>query len=156
MFFVSLFWYFPNLGKARELNLCRRSAFMLPVQTAVEKIKLCSFKLILVCGGGNLWRIYSYIYFSTRTAVAQWLRCCATNRKGAGSNPDGVIVICHWIPGAFPGGRGSRYVRLTNVQLSCAVVTKSGNLNFLEHSGPVQSCNALPLRNGLHSTVLCR
>ena len=24
-------------------------------------------------------------------AVAQWLRCCATNRKVAGSIPDGVI-----------------------------------------------------------------
>ena len=26
------------------------------------------------------------------TAVAQWLRCCATNRKVAGSIPDGVII----------------------------------------------------------------
>jgi len=26
------------------------------------------------------------------TAVAQWLRCCATNRKVAGSIPAGVIV----------------------------------------------------------------
>ena len=28
--------------------------------------------------------------------VAQWLRCCATNRKVAGSIPDGVIGIFHW------------------------------------------------------------
>ena len=27
------------------------------------------------------------------TAVAQWLRCCAKNRKVAGSIPDGVIGI---------------------------------------------------------------
>jgi hypothetical protein len=27
--------------------------------------------------------------------VAQWLRYCATNRKVAGSIPDGVIVIFH-------------------------------------------------------------
>ena len=27
------------------------------------------------------------------TAVAQWLRCCATNQKVAGSIPDGVIAI---------------------------------------------------------------
>jgi len=27
------------------------------------------------------------------TAVAQWLRCCATNRKVAGSIPVGVIGI---------------------------------------------------------------
>ena len=26
-----------------------------------------------------------------KTAVAQWLRCCATNRKVAGSIPPGVI-----------------------------------------------------------------
>ena len=29
------------------------------------------------------------------TAVAQWLRCCATNRKVAGSIPAGVIEIFH-------------------------------------------------------------
>ena len=30
------------------------------------------------------------------TAVAQWLRCCTTNRKVAGLIPDGVIGILHW------------------------------------------------------------
>ena len=29
------------------------------------------------------------------TAVAQWLMCCVTNRKVAGSIPDGVIGIFH-------------------------------------------------------------
>jgi hypothetical protein len=58
--------------------------------------------------------------------VAQWLRYCATNRKVAGSIPDGVIGIFNWrnpsdrimalgvdsaseqkwIPGAFPLGVG--------------------------------------------------
>ena len=28
-------------------------------------------------------------------AVAQWLRCCATNQKVAGSIPDGGIRIFH-------------------------------------------------------------
>ena len=28
-------------------------------------------------------------------AVAQWLRCCATNRKVAGSIPDGAVGIFH-------------------------------------------------------------
>ena len=34
-----------------------------------------------------------------------------------------------------------------NLPPSCAIVTKSGSLNFLEPSGPVQACNgtALPL-----------
>ena len=45
-------------------------------------------------------------------------------------------------------GKGGRCVRLTTVPLSCAVVVKFGNLNFLEPSGPLQACNgaALPLR----------
>ena len=36
---------------------------------------------------------------------------------------------------------------LTTLPPSCAVVMKSGNLNFLENSGPFQACNgtALPL-----------
>ena len=50
-------------------------------------------------------------------------------------------------PGIFPGGKGGRCVRLTTLPPSCAVVMKSGNLNFLEPSGPLQACNgtALPL-----------
>jgi len=38
-----------------------------------------------------------------------------------------------------------------NLPPSCAVVTKSGNLNFLELFGPVQACNgaALPINAGL-------
>ena len=47
----------------------------------------------------------------------------------------------------FLGGKDSRCVRLTTLQTSYAVVMKSGNHNFLEHSGPLQTCNetALPL-----------
>ena len=109
--------------------------------------------------------------------VAQWLRCCATNRKVAGSIPASVngffIDIksfrSHYRPGVdsasnrneyqdhFLGGKGGRCVRLTNLPPSCAVVTKSGNLNFLEPSGPVQACNgtALPFtHNELHLRVL--
>jgi len=37
----------------------------------------------------------NYIYVCVGTAVAQWLRCCATNWKVAGSIPDGVIGIFH-------------------------------------------------------------
>jgi len=44
-------------------------------------------------------------------------------------------------------GKGGRCVRLTTLPPSCAVVMKSGNLNLLEPSGPLQACNgtALPL-----------
>jgi len=100
-------------------------------------------------------------------AVAQWLRCCAINRKVAGSIRVGVIENFHWykilpivlwpcgwpslqekwIPGAIPGGKGSRCVRLTTLQPSCAVVAKSGNRHILESSGPLRTHNGtvLPL-----------
>jgi len=47
----------------------------------------------------------------------------------------------------FLGGKDGRYVRLTTLPPSCAVVMKSGNLHFLESSGPLQAGNgtALPI-----------
>ena len=47
----------------------------------------------------------------------------------------------------FLGGKGGRCVRVTTLPPSCAVIMKSGNLNFLELSGPLQAWNgtALPL-----------
>jgi len=47
------------------------------------------------------------------------------------------------VPGAFPGGKGGRCVRLTTLPPSYAVVMKSGNL--LEPSGPLQACNGTVL-----------
>jgi hypothetical protein len=41
-----------------------------------------------------------------------------------------------WVTGVFPGGKGGRCVRLTNLPPSCTVFMKSGNLNFLEPCGP--------------------
>ena len=49
----------------------------------------------------------------------------------------------------FLGGKGGRYVGLTTLQPSCAVVMKSGNLNFLEPSGPIQAYNGTYLLYGL-------
>jgi len=51
----------------------------------------------------------------------------------------------------FLGCKGGRCVRLTTLPPSCVVVMKSGNLNFLEPSGPLQACNGtdLPLPNFL-------
>ena len=46
------------------------------------------------------------------TAVAQWLRCCATNRKVAGSIPDGVIDITsrsHYGPGVDSASNRNEY-----------------------------------------------
>jgi len=98
------------------------------------------------------------------TAVAQWLRCCATNRKVAGSIPVGVSGFfidiksfrSHCDPGVDSDSNGNPEYFLgvkaavrkaDNLPPSCTVVTKSGSLNFLEPFGPVQACNgtALPL-----------
>jgi hypothetical protein len=49
------------------------------------------------------------------------------------------------VPGVFPGDKGRRCVRLTTLPPSCAVVMKSGNLNFLEPSGPLQACKGIGL-----------
>jgi hypothetical protein len=46
-------------------------------------------------------RVHTNVHYTSLsillgTALAQWLRYCATNRKVAGSIPDGVIGIFHW------------------------------------------------------------
>ena len=47
-------------------------------------------------------------------------------------------------------GKGGRCLRLTTLPPSCAVVMKSGNLNFLEPSGPLQACNGTAVPLPLH------
>jgi hypothetical protein len=47
-----------------------------------QELKKCNVDGSYTCLGGTL-------------LVAQWLRHCATNRKVAGSIPDGVIGIFH-------------------------------------------------------------
>ena len=42
-------------------------------------------------------------------------------------------------------GKEGRCVSLTTLPPSCAVVTKSGSLNFLEPSGALQACNGTAL-----------
>ena len=88
------------------------------------------------------------------SAVAHWLRCCATNRKVDGSVPAGVIEYfidiksfrSHYGPGVDSASNINEYqeyfLRVNaagadNLPPSCAVVMKSGNLNFLEPSGPL-------------------
>ena len=77
---------------------------------------LCTFKILIstifwntvflrrqrprftLCEAGNWDRTYRVLDFLLKikgTAVAQWLRCCATNRRVSGSISDGVIGIFH-------------------------------------------------------------
>jgi hypothetical protein len=46
----------------------------------------CSFDIFT-----DLFKNIQVLFDKTATAVAQWLRYCATNRKVAGSIPGGVI-----------------------------------------------------------------
>jgi len=73
-----------------------------------------------------------------------------------------MILRSHYGPGVdsasnrneyqvyFLGGKGDWCIRLTTLPPSCAVVMKSGNLNFLEPSGPLQACNGTALPLPLH------
>jgi hypothetical protein len=54
---------------------------------------LCMFIKLLHT---DVFQVHAKILIHTwGTAVAQWLKCCATNRKVAGSIPDGIIEIFH-------------------------------------------------------------
>ena len=94
-----------------------------------------------------------------------WFRHCATRRKVAGSIPDGVIEIfnCHnpsgrtmtlWLTQPLTEMRYQEYflgVKAAGAygwqpyHLHVPIVLKSGSLNLLEPSGPVQACNGIAL-----------
>ena len=56
----------------------------------VEKSNTVALAGVLYFGGNKI-----ATYFIKGTAVVQWLRCCATNRKVVGSIPDGVTGNFH-------------------------------------------------------------
>ena len=101
------------------------------------------------------------------TAVTQWLRCCATNRKVACSIPacvSGYFIDIksfrsHYGPGVesaskrneyqeyFVGGKGGRCVRLTTYHYPVPLSWNLGKLTTwkpLGHSGPVTGMLLLP------------
>jgi len=107
------------------------------------------------------------IVFLLGTAVAQWLRCCATNRQVAGSIPNSVsetfsdikLLRSNYGSGVDSDsnrneylenflGVGGRCLRLTTLTPSCAVVTKSRKFKFLEPSG-----SSRPVTGLLYFTV---
>jgi len=111
-----------------------------------------------------LWisNITQPVFVIVGTAVAQWLRCCATNRKVADSIPAGIsgffIDITSFrshsasnrnITGIFPGGKGGRCVRL---------ITYHHPVPLSRHLGVLTSWNRLGLSRpvmGLLSFYVC-
>jgi len=67
------------------------------------------------------WRKGELEQLARGTALAQWLRCCATNRKVVGSIPAGVIGI---FEGPATGGKVLRPATSTQAFL-CFPVPKS-------------------------------
>jgi len=109
------------------------------------------------------------IYSPWGTAVAQWLRGCATNRKVAGSIPvwpwGRLSLKQKWVPGVLPGGKGGRCVRLTTYYHLVPLSRNLGNLtswNPLGLSRPVMGllCRYLiyspffPLQNAVCFIIL--
>ena len=99
------------------------------------------------------------------TRWCSWLRYCVTSRKVAGSIPEGVIEIFHWHnPSGYTMALGltQSLTEMSTRNISWGVkaagaygrqpyhlhvlnVLKSGSLNLLEPSGPVQACNGIAL-----------
>ena len=60
-----------------------------------KKLAICPvLKFYCIIFYTERMELYKLLVYSA-TAVAQWFRRCATNRKVAGSIPDGVIGIFH-------------------------------------------------------------
>ena len=105
----------------------------------------------------------THLQWTVGYAVVSWLRHCTTSQKVAGSNPDGFIGIFHWHnPSSCTMALGltQPLMQMSTRNISWGVkvngawgwqlyhlpvqtVLKSGNLNPLEPSGPVQACNGI-------------
>jgi len=128
-------------------------------------IVLKSGSLTLLESSGPV-QVCNRIFFYTSiwgTWWRSWLRHCSTSRKVVASIPDGLIGFFHW---HNPSDRTislrstqlltdmstsniSRGVKATSAygwqpyHLHVPIVLKSGSLNLLESSGPVQACNRI-------------
>ena len=116
-------------------------------------------------GSGRRVEKYGWWGFLGLPFNDKYLRHYATNWKVAGSIPNGVIGIFHWHNSSGRtmalgltqpltemstrnislGSKGGRCVGLTTLPPHVPVVFKSGNLNLLETSEPVQVCNGIVL-----------
>ena len=80
----------------KEGKVCFVQRKPLPRSTANSTVSDCFAHLDIVDSYWKRCKDCFNIHLQMWTAVAQWLRCCATNRNVAGSIPDGAIGIFHW------------------------------------------------------------
>ena len=132
------------MGATAGLTMCRQLLLIILVHDTVHSPRYKTAR-------GTRWR--------------SWLRHCATSRKVAGSIPDGIIGIFHW---HNPSGRNMALgvtqplTEMSTRNISWGVkavgaygwqpyhhheptVLKSGSLNHLDPSGPVQDCTRITL-----------
>ena len=127
---------------------------LLPLRAFVTSTKTAIIKLYFVTMLLEMWG----------TAVAQWLRCCATNRKVAGSIPAGVseyfIDIKYFrspygpgvdsasnrneYQGYFLGGKGGLCVWLTAYHHPVPLSRNMGTSTSWNPLGPSGSVTGLP------------
>ena len=92
-------------------------------RTARPSIFRCNLIVILVTITWiKLFFLFGLYFFFTKV---KWLRLCATNRKVAGSIPDGVFGIFHWHnPFCRTMGLGSTQplTELSTRRISCALL----------------------------------
>ena len=79
----------------KACDICRASV----IESSTFKVYISFRVLFLQINDFIMFHAALILFFEViilvGTAVAQWLRCSATNRKVAGSIPDGVIGIFH-------------------------------------------------------------
>ena len=105
------FFFFCNF--CSETSRFQRGRITLKIGSAASSRDQANLNIFCVLPFFSAWgrtvelqRFVSHLYvlriFCMGTAVAQWLRCCATNRKVAGSIPSGVshkilpVALWHW------------------------------------------------------------
>jgi hypothetical protein len=80
-----------------QIVLCLRCVTWLQLQ-GLRRTVVCNVSLANLLG--SVFRMVSLLYMRYALmwghTVVQWLKHCTTNRKVAGSIPDGVVGIFHW------------------------------------------------------------
>ena len=99
--------YFNSYCKRNEIQLSATLLYLKNVLYWPEDDSLRSKHVAVMwpdCTYFITVMIYCCVLTVYGTAVAQWLRCCATDRKVAGSIPAGVIGIFHWFQSLYGPG----------------------------------------------------